>query len=159
MYKNAVSQNPNDEELLSHYFMSYIRINDFNAQQTTALQLYKIRPKNPYYFWAVMSVVLQALRGPDSKNSIKRMVLLALAQRMVDKLIAEDKLNSGQDVQLYLNILEYQKKYAECLEFLEGPVCTKLYPSAPVSIKINLLKNLNRWTDLNKLMKELLLQE
>lgn len=58
-YDNAVKQCPGNEELLSHLFMAYARVLDFKAQQNTALALYKLKPKNPYYFWAVMSVVLQ----------------------------------------------------------------------------------------------------
>ncbi|GAB0092928.1 Phagocyte signaling-impaired protein [Sergentomyia squamirostris] len=156
MYQNAVKLSPKNEEILSHLFMAYVRINDYQSQQTVALQLYKLRPKNPYYFWAVMSIVLQALRGPDRENKTKREVLLALCQRMVDKLINEDRLEAEQDVQLYISILQYREKYQEALDFLEGAVCKKFYPSAPVSIKIELLTNLKKWVDLNLLMKELL---
>ncbi|XP_055695660.1 phagocyte signaling-impaired protein isoform X1 [Lutzomyia longipalpis] len=156
MYEKAVKLAPKNEEILSHLFMAYVRINDYKNQQTVALQLYRLRPKNPYYFWAVMSIVLQALRGPDRDKDAKKKVLLTLAQRMVDKLISEEKLDAEQDVQLYISILQYQEKYQEALEFLEGPVCKKLYPSAPVSIKIDLLMCLSKWVDLNLLMKQLL---
>lgn len=59
MYTDAVKQVPTNEEVLSHLFMSYVRINDFKSQQMVAMQLYKVKPKNPYYFWAVMSIILQ----------------------------------------------------------------------------------------------------
>lgn len=59
MYAEAVKQIPGNEEILSHLFMSYVRINDFKSQQVVAMQLYRVKPKNPYYFWAVMSIVLQ----------------------------------------------------------------------------------------------------
>lgn len=39
--------------------MSYVRIADHRAQQRAAMALYKLAPKNPYYFWAVMSIILQ----------------------------------------------------------------------------------------------------
>ncbi|XP_059620887.1 phagocyte signaling-impaired protein isoform X2 [Phlebotomus argentipes] len=156
MYQKAVKLAPKNEEILSHLFMAFVRINDYKSQQTVALQLYKLRPKNPYYFWAVMSIVLQALRGPDSEDKGKRRVLLALAQRMVDKLISEDKLDAEQDVQLYISILQHQEKFQEALDFLEGAVCKKLYPSAPVSIKIDLLQSLSQWAELNVLLKQLL---
>ncbi|XP_053658004.1 phagocyte signaling-impaired protein [Anopheles marshallii] len=159
LFSNAVRQVPGSEELLSQLFIAYMRIDDFKALQAVALQLYKLRSRNSYYFWAVMSVVLQALRGPESQNAQKAQLLLALAQRMVDKFIAENKLEGAQEAQLYLQILQEQHKYDEAYEFLQGALCQKLYPGAPVYQKIDLLKQLNKWGELNRLLKELLLQE
>lgn len=59
LYSNAAKQSPGCEDILSHLFISYVRVNDFASQQLVAMQLYKLKPKNPYYFWAVMSVVLK----------------------------------------------------------------------------------------------------
>uniref|UniRef100_A0A182I0A5 Phagocyte signaling-impaired protein n=1 Tax=Anopheles arabiensis TaxID=7173 RepID=A0A182I0A5_ANOAR len=159
LFSNAVRQVPGSEELLSQLFIAYMRIDDFKALQSVALQLYKLRPRNSYYFWAVMSVVLQALRGPDAHNAQKAQLLLVLAQRMVDKFIAENKLEGAQEAQLYLQILQEQHKYSEAYDFLQGALCQKLYPGAPVYLRIDLLKQLNKWGELNRLLKELLLQE
>uniref|UniRef100_A0AAG5CYU9 Phagocyte signaling-impaired protein n=1 Tax=Anopheles atroparvus TaxID=41427 RepID=A0AAG5CYU9_ANOAO len=159
LFSNAVRQVPGSEDLLSQLFIAYMRVDDFKAQQSVALQLYKLRPRNSYYFWAVMSVVLQALRGPDADNQQRVQLLLALAQRMVDKFIAENKLEGAQEAQLYLQILQEQHKYGEAYEFLHGALCQKLYPGAPVYGKIDLLKKLNKWGELNRLLKELLLQD
>lgn len=54
---------PTNEELHTQLFMSYVRISDFKLQQQSAMALYKQKPKNPYYCWNVMSIVLQATRG------------------------------------------------------------------------------------------------
>lgn len=159
LFTSASKQLPGNEELLSQLFIAHMRVNDFKAQQMVALQLYKLKPRNPFYFWAVMSVVLQALRGPDAKDQQKSSLLLSLAQRMVDKLISENKLEASQEVQLYLQILQHQEKWQEMLTFLEGPVCTKIYPGAPASIKIDLLKKLGKWADLNKLIKQVLVED
>ena len=59
VYEMAVKTEPSNEELLSHLFMAYVRIGDYKNQQQTAMKLYKLKPKNPYYFWAVMSHVMQ----------------------------------------------------------------------------------------------------
>ena len=75
---------------------------------------------------------------------------------MVDKFINEDKLDAEQEVQLYLNILQYQEKFNEALDFYDGSVCKKLYPGAPITIKMDLLKKVNKWADLNILLKNLL---
>ncbi|XP_062555855.1 phagocyte signaling-impaired protein [Armigeres subalbatus] len=159
MFTSASKQQPGNEELLSQLFIAHMRVNDFKAQQTVALQLYKLKPRNPFYFWAVTSVFLQALRGPDAKDQQKSSLLLSLAQRMVDKLIGENKLEASQEVQLYLQILQHQEKYDDMLTFLDGPVCTKMYPGAPHSIRIELLQKLKKWADLNKLMKQLLTED
>lgn len=63
LYEAAVKLDPTNEELHTHLFMSYVRISDFKAQQQSAMALYKQKPKNPYYCWNVMSIVLQATRG------------------------------------------------------------------------------------------------
>ncbi|XP_049535550.1 phagocyte signaling-impaired protein [Anopheles darlingi] len=159
LFSNANRQQPGNEELLSQLFIAYMRVDDFKGQQTVALQLYKLRPRNSYYFWAVVSLVLQALRGPDAHDAQKAQLLLTLAQRMVDKFIVENKLETAQEAQLYLQILQEQSKYREAYDFLNGALCQKLYPGAPVFVRIELLKKLDKWDELNRLLKELLLQE
>lgn len=156
MYTAAAKKNPGNEDILSHLFMAHVRVADFQAQQTVAMQLYKLIPKNPYYFWATMSVVLKALRGPDSADPVKSKLMLALAQRMIDKQIDEHKLDAEQEAQLYLSVLNYQCKYAEALAFMDSELGKSLYPGAPVTLRIDLLKNLKRWTEVNGLLKELL---
>ena len=60
MWEAASKREPQNEELLSQTFMAYVRQGLYKKQQQVAMQLYKVQPKNPYYFWAVMSIVLQA---------------------------------------------------------------------------------------------------
>jgi N-terminal acetyltransferase B complex non-catalytic subunit len=59
VYEDALLQDATNEELLSNLFMSYVRVCDYKKQQQTALALHKVKPNNPYYFWAVMSIVMQ----------------------------------------------------------------------------------------------------
>ena len=59
MYEAAVKKDPSNEEFLSHLFMSYVRTGSYKNQYLIAMQLYKQKPKNPYYFWAVMSKVME----------------------------------------------------------------------------------------------------
>jgi N-terminal acetyltransferase B complex non-catalytic subunit len=80
VYEAASKADPNNEELLTHLFMSYVRQGDFKKQQHTALALYKLVPKNPYYFWAVMSLVMQANHAEEKQA---KNVILPLAERMV----------------------------------------------------------------------------
>ncbi|KAH8310732.1 hypothetical protein KR044_002767 [Drosophila immigrans] len=156
LYQHAVKQNPGNEELLAHLFVSHVRVEDYKAQQAVALQLYKAQPKNAYYFWSVISVVFQGIRGPESAIPEKRKLYLALAQRMVDKHIKEGKMETEQEAFLYLHILKLQNKYLDAWDFLTGELCAKLYPGAPVSMKFELLKELGNWKALNELLKQLL---
>lgn len=78
---------------------------------------------------------------------------------MVDKIIQENKLESEQEAFLYLHILKLQEKDKEALDFLNGPVCEKVYPGAPIYLKIDLLKSLKMWTECNALLKNLLKEE
>lgn len=156
IYSHAARQTPGNEDLLSHLFMAHVRVNNYQAQQTVALQLYKVNPKTPYYFWAVMSIVLKARYGPDSTDPVKSKLLLALAQRMIDKNIEENKLDAEQEVQLYLNVLRLQGKHAEALAFMESELGMRLYPGAPVSMRIDALNKLGMWPQLEALVRELL---
>ena len=61
IYDAAVKKKPKNDELLSHLFMAYVRTEDYEKQQHTALALHKVVPSNPYYSWAVMSIVMQVL--------------------------------------------------------------------------------------------------
>lgn len=85
--------------------MSYVRVADYKKQQQAAMALYKLKPKNPYYFWAVMSVVMQAYKADEK---LAKSVVLVLAERMVKKFVNEGKIEAEQEVQLYLMILEMQ---------------------------------------------------
>ncbi|KAF5281675.1 hypothetical protein FQR65_LT14605 [Abscondita terminalis] len=155
LYENAVKADPSNEEFHTQLFMSYVRIGDFKLQQQSALNLYKLKPKNPYYCWAVMSVVQQANR---EKESSKRGVLLSLAERMIDKLIVENKLEAEQEVQLYLMILELQNKYEDALRIFNGSLGSKLVCSTVVTYKLPYLIKLRKWSEVNLVCKGILIE-
>lgn len=159
IYQNAAEQDPTNEETLTHLFMSYARVSDFAGQQRIAMQLYKLKQKNPYYCWAVMSCVLKAIRGQDRDEPAKKKLSLELAQRMMEKFISDDKLDAEQEVQLYLIILEHQQKYQLQLEFLDSTIGTKIYPGAPIELRVKLLKQLGQWAQVNVLLKGLLREQ
>jgi len=160
MYANATKKEPS-EELLSHLFMSYVRVGNYKKQQEAALALYKARPKNPYYFWAVMSIVLQA-GNVDEKLAVN--LTLPLAQRMVEKMIKEGKMEQEQETQLYLMVLELQQKYKEGLDVIEGELGQKLDASTSFvnfvnNKRLEYLKKLGKWQEVNALVKKMLRKE
>ncbi len=89
MYEKAVKLEPSSEEFLSQLFIAYVRMSEYKKQQTTAMSLYKTKPSPPYYFWAVMSIVLQAKTNGDEK--VASTVILPLAERMIAKMYKEGK--------------------------------------------------------------------
>lgn len=157
VYELAVAKNPKNEEFLSHLFMAYVRIGNNLKQQKTAMSLHKCFPqKNPYYFWAVMSIYMQALSSEDEK-AIHSM-LLPLAERMVAKYAKEDKIQAEAEVQLYLMVLEKAGKYEEALAILkdESDGSIGKLVNEREDILIMYLEKLQNWPQLNKLYKQLL---
>lgn len=61
--------------------------------------------------------LLQAL---NSDNSLGQKMLLPLAERMVEKMIKEEKLEGESEVNLYLMILDLLGKHEKALEVVGG---------------------------------------
>uniref|UniRef100_A0A224YWA9 N-terminal acetyltransferase B complex subunit MDM20 homolog n=1 Tax=Rhipicephalus zambeziensis TaxID=60191 RepID=A0A224YWA9_9ACAR len=156
-YERATQKEPQNEELLSHLFMGYVRVGRPREQRRTALALHRLRHKNPYYFWAVMSLVLEA--DQPTTSPAERSTLLLLAQRMVDKFVKERRIEAEAEVQLYLMVLEMQEKYQEALDVLHGPLGESLtsYLDFVHQRKVELLTKLGRWPEVNSVCKSLLL--
>ncbi|CAH1985848.1 unnamed protein product [Acanthoscelides obtectus] len=157
LYETAVKSDPRNEELHTHLFMSYVRISDFKSQQQSAMSLYKLKPKNPYYCWAIMSIILQATRGEGSTDPKKRMLLLSLAERMFSKMITDNKIDAEQEVQLYIMILELLEKYEEILAVIDSPLGSKLQSTNIPQTKLKYLKALKKWNEVNLVCKDILI--
>ncbi|XP_064460817.1 N-alpha-acetyltransferase 25, NatB auxiliary subunit-like [Ornithodoros turicata] len=157
VYERATQKETQNEELLSHLFMAYVRVGDYKKQRKTAMALHKLKHNNPYYFWAVMSIVMEA---SVEAGEVERGTLLLLAERMVDKLIKEERMEAEAEVQLYIMILEMQGKFQEALNALDGPLGESLasYQDFLPQRKVALLKRLGRWPEVNLLCKAQLLR-
>lgn len=89
------------------------------------MALYKIVPKNPYYFWSVMSLVMQVRTGSCDTFTLRwfhcsgnntcavsfgvqaisaqdeklaQTMFLPLAERMVEKMVKEEKIEAEAEV-------------------------------------------------------------
>ncbi|MGH0164286.1 UNVERIFIED_CONTAM: hypothetical protein FKN15_048017 [Acipenser sinensis] len=157
LYEVAVKKVPSSEEYHSHLFMAYARVGEYKKMQQAGMALYKIVPKNPYYFWSVMSLVMQAISARDEKLS--KTMFLPLAERMVAKMVKEEKIEAEAEVQLYFMILERLGKYVEALEVVRGKLGEKL--TSELQSRENkcmaLYKKLDRWPECNALSRKLLL--
>ena len=58
-------------------------------------------------------------KSPDGEK-LSKTVLLPMAERMIQKLVKEEKINESGEVELLLMILELQEKYDEALMVLKG---------------------------------------
>ncbi|CAB3984664.1 Hypothetical predicted protein [Paramuricea clavata] len=154
IYEVALKKSPRNEELCTHLFMSYVRTSQFKKQQQVAMSLYKMFQKNPYYFWVVMSYVLQASVCDD--ENIKINMLLPLAEKMMLKFVDQSKIESDAEVHLYLMVLEMQNKQKTALEAINGPLATFLSSYANEKKKIEYLQKLERWSDVNLSYKNLI---
>ncbi|CAM1320983.1 NAA25 (predicted), partial [Pycnogonum litorale] len=155
-YENASKKDPQNEELLTHLFMAYVRLGEYKKQQQTAMLLYKLKPKNPYYFWAVMSIVMQA---HSSDEKLAKSMFLPLAQKMTEKIVNDGKIEAEAEVELYLMILRLQDKHEEALKVLDGPLAEFLKSCVAVpQRRASLLEKLERWPEANVTYKNLLME-
>ncbi|XP_028830383.1 N-alpha-acetyltransferase 25, NatB auxiliary subunit isoform X1 [Denticeps clupeoides] len=158
LYEAAVRKVPTSEEYHSHLFMAYARVGEYKKMQQAGMALYKIVPKNPYYFWSVMSLVMQAISAQDEKLS--QTMFLPLAERMVEKMVKEEKIDAEAEVQLYFMILERLGKYEEALDLLRGQLGEKL--TSELQSRENkcmvLYRRLECWPECNALSFKLLLK-
>uniref|UniRef100_A0A8C1VMS3 N(alpha)-acetyltransferase 25, NatB auxiliary subunit n=1 Tax=Cyprinus carpio TaxID=7962 RepID=A0A8C1VMS3_CYPCA len=126
LYEAAVRKVPTSEEYHSHLFMAYARVGEYKKMQ-------------------------QAISAQDEKLS--QTMFLPLAERMVEKMVKEEKIEAEAEVQLYFMILERLGKYVEALEVVQGPLGEKL--TSELQSRENkcmmLYRRLERWAECNAL--------
>uniref|UniRef100_A0ABM5F1U7 N-alpha-acetyltransferase 25, NatB auxiliary subunit isoform X1 n=1 Tax=Pogona vitticeps TaxID=103695 RepID=A0ABM5F1U7_9SAUR len=158
LYEAAVKKVPTSEEYHSHLFMAYARVGEYKKMQQAGMALYKIVPKNPYYFWSVMSLIMQSISAQDEKLS--KTMFLPLAERMVEKMVKEDKIEAEAEVELYYMILERLGKYQEALDVVRGKLGEKL--TSELQSRENkcmeMYRKLGKWPECNALARRLLLK-
>jgi N-terminal acetyltransferase B complex non-catalytic subunit len=67
-----------------------------------------------------MSIVMQAHKTTD--GSLANTMFLPLAEKLMEKYVAEKKLDVEEEVKLYLMVLEKQGKPEKKLEVVKGPL-------------------------------------
>ncbi|XP_048370358.1 N-alpha-acetyltransferase 25, NatB auxiliary subunit isoform X1 [Sphaerodactylus townsendi] len=158
LYEAAVKKVPNSEEYHSHLFMAYARVGEYKKMQQAGMALYKIVPKNPYYFWSVMSLIMQSISAQD--ENLSKTMFLPLAERMVEKMVKEDKIEAEAEVKLYYMILERLEKYQEALDVVRGKLGEKLTSELQSrEIKcMEMYRKLGKWPECSALSRKLLLK-
>uniref|UniRef100_A0A2K6G5I1 N-alpha-acetyltransferase 25, NatB auxiliary subunit n=1 Tax=Propithecus coquereli TaxID=379532 RepID=A0A2K6G5I1_PROCO len=137
---------------------TFLSFHLFMALFQAGMALYKIVPKNPYYFWSVMSLIMQSISAQD--ENLSKTMFLPLAERMVEKMVKEDKIEAEAEVELYYMILERLGKYQEALDVIRGKLGEKL--TSEIQSRENkcmaMYKKLSRWPECNALSRRLLLK-
>nr|XP_033812407.1 N-alpha-acetyltransferase 25, NatB auxiliary subunit isoform X2 [Geotrypetes seraphini] len=158
LYEAAVKKVPSSEEYHSHLFMAYARVGEYKKMQQAGMALYKIVPKNPYYFWSVMSLIMQSIS--EQNENLSKTMFLPLAERMVEKMVKEDKIEAEAEVELYYMILERLGKHKEALDVIRGKLGEKL--TSELQSRENkcmaMYKKLNKWPECNALSRRLLMK-
>ncbi|ORY96032.1 N-acetyltransferase B complex non catalytic subunit-domain-containing protein [Lobosporangium transversale] len=156
LYENASKVNPKNENLATQWFMSLARTLDFKGQQMVALQLHKNFKKTKYMFWAIMSITLQGKKSSTSQSA----VFYQLAERMMAKMNSEGKVETIEELQLYLIILLGQEdRYLDALNLLEGEIGVKTKAIENVELRflrIDLLIKVGRWNDARQAAAQIL---
>uniref|UniRef100_A0A665UDC2 N(alpha)-acetyltransferase 25, NatB auxiliary subunit n=1 Tax=Echeneis naucrates TaxID=173247 RepID=A0A665UDC2_ECHNA len=133
LYEAAVKKVPLSEEYHSHLFMAYARVGEYKKMQ-------------------------QAISARDEK--LAQTMFLPLAERMVEKMVKEEKIEAEAEVQLYFMILERLGKCEEALDVIRGPLGEKL--TSELQSRENkcmmLYQRLQRWPECNALAHKLLLK-
>ncbi|XP_074868578.1 N-alpha-acetyltransferase 25, NatB auxiliary subunit isoform X2 [Carettochelys insculpta] len=133
LYEAAVKKVPNSEEYHSHLFMAYARVGEYKKMQ-------------------------QSISAQD--ENLSKTMFLPLAERMVEKMVKEDKIEAEAEVELYYMILERLEKYQEALDVVRGKLGEKL--TSELQSRENkcmaMYKKLCKWPECNALSRRLLLK-
>uniref|UniRef100_A0A8C7LN98 N-alpha-acetyltransferase 25, NatB auxiliary subunit n=1 Tax=Oncorhynchus mykiss TaxID=8022 RepID=A0A8C7LN98_ONCMY len=133
LYEAAVKKVPLSEEYHSHLFMAYARVGEYKKMQ-------------------------QAISAQDEK--LAQTMFLPLAERMVEKMVKEEKIEAEAEVQLYFMILERLGKCVEALDVVRGPLGEKL--TSELRSRENkcmmMYQRLQLWPECNALSYKLLLK-
>eukprot|EP00041_Stephanoeca_diplocostata_P037827 m.1448084 g.1448084 ORF g.1448084 m.1448084 type:complete len:975 (+) comp25111_c0_seq5:142-3066(+) len=120
LYEKSYALQPKDEECASQYFMALVRVRKYKRQQQVAMSMYKTFNNNVHYYWSVMSTVMQA--HDARRTGMDRLadgMLLPLADKMLRKAIDAGNMTSTEHLRLYIDVLQQQCKFQECLDLLE----------------------------------------
>ena len=111
------------EELYHQLMLAQVRAGDLRAMHQVCVRLLKTFPfkAEKYLFWTAVALLVQAQLGATDDASGRDLSLL-LAEKMVAKAIADKRVESGEQVLLYLMLLERQKRLLEAVKCLEGPL-------------------------------------
>lgn len=143
LYERVIAKNPTERNL-SQLFMSYVITRKFKNQQSVAMRMFKDFGNPAFYFWSVMSVVMQAIENPELGGKL----LYNLAEKMFETQIKKSGYSTsngaGEEIELQEMILDGQGKWKEVIALLESSNASSLPipPQFMAHKKVKLLQKL-----------------
>ncbi|VDM67154.1 unnamed protein product [Strongylus vulgaris] len=125
LYERAVAVSPTEQNL-THLFMAHVRNRSFKNQQLVAMRLFKEFNNSPYFFWGVMSIVMQAHENPEMGSKM----FFPLAARMIENHVGKHGYKAGAEIELHAMVLEGLMKFGEA-EALLGTEESRALLSTP----------------------------
>ncbi|XGW18083.1 hypothetical protein V3C99_002582 [Haemonchus contortus] len=113
LYERAVAVSPTEQNL-THLFMAHVRNRSYKNQQLVAMRLYKEFGNTPYFFWGVMSIVMQAHESPEMGAKM----FYPLAARMVESQVSKHGYKAGAEIELHAMVHEGMGKFLEAEKLL-----------------------------------------
>ncbi|KAF6780099.1 hypothetical protein AHF37_00331 [Paragonimus kellicotti] len=113
--KAALEKCPNREDLLICLFLNQVQAEDFSAQQKTARLLSQQFSSRMYIYWMIVSTLMQADDNPD----LGTRMFLPLAEKMLLREAAANKMEKHVEFQLLLDVLDRLGKHKDALDFLD----------------------------------------
>ncbi|PAV79466.1 hypothetical protein WR25_26845 isoform B [Diploscapter pachys] len=115
LYERAVAQAPTETNL-TNLFTAYVRNRDYKKQQAIAMRLFKETSNSPFFYWTIMSIVMQAHQDP----ALAQKMFLPLAQKMMTAHLVKTPYKYLQEIDLHLMVLEGLKQYKDCAALLQS---------------------------------------
>ena len=165
LYSAAFEAIGESEELATQLFMALVRVREFKQQQQVANSMFKRFGNNPYRYWGIMSIVMQAHDAIASGNErLATMMFLPLAERMLAKAADDGHLDTAECLRLWIVVLSMQNKHAEVLAVMERDMALeyrKEGPLLPAGIErdraeLAALRGLNRWGAVNVKLQQMI---
>ncbi|KAK9867593.1 hypothetical protein WJX84_000627 [Apatococcus fuscideae] len=122
--EKATAADAKNVDLLRGLFGAYARESKFAEQQQVASKLQRLSgPEEPYIWWIICSLILQARAAVQgTQTSLSPQQLLKLAEGMISK--QKQRLKTPwtyEETMLFIGVLQAQGKHQEALEHVQGP--------------------------------------
>ncbi|WKX98147.1 hypothetical protein Q1695_013661 [Nippostrongylus brasiliensis] len=148
LYERAVAVSPTEQNL-THLFMAHVRNRSFKNQQLVAMRLFKEFNNTPYFFWGVMSIVMQAKESPDMGLKM----FYPLAAKMVENHVSKHGYKAGAEIELHAMVYEGMGKFSEAEKLLADEETRELLSMPPAFLTARRLSLLFSAEDFRTVME------
>ena len=91
LYETLNKESPSNEILMTISFFSCLHTSDFSKQQQYATQMFQTFKRDCYYFYRVLSAIMQGKKDSESAK-----LFLPLAEKLMEKAAKEGRIKKMQ---------------------------------------------------------------